>query len=189
MAQLLLLIQVKHTLAQRLGISCHVSPLRFKVERLVKEYPSRNSAGLEEWLVDVANARGARVVIPLFDVHGFNPPPEDKFSNEELIAAICHPQGLDNPQILRLAAQLISAQSVNIGKLKLVAERERAGRVLAELARQALRVGPAHPVWRAILSFFGNELQFREPLLHWSRLAEPVMGPQGVNALKWRLVA
>jgi len=176
-------------MAQRLGIACHVSPLRFKLKRLAKEYPARGSATLEEWLAAVANARGARVVFPLIPVSNFLPPPEDKLSNEELTVAICQPQGLDNPQILRLAAQLISAQLVDMEKLKLAAERELVERVLAELARQALRVEPAHPAWQAILRFFGNEIPFREPLLHWTRLAEPAIGLRHENKLRWRLVA
>jgi len=130
---------MRNILAQRLGIACHISPLRFKLKRLANEYPARESATLEEWLVDVANARGARVVVPLIAISDFAPPPEDKFSNEELAVAICQPQGVDNPQILRLAAQLISAQFVDVEKLKLVARRERVERVLADLARQALR--------------------------------------------------
>lgn len=180
---------MQNTLAQRLGISCHVSVLRFKLIRLAKKYPSRSPASLEDWLVDVANARGARVIVPSIAIHNFSPPPEEELSNEELAAAICQPQGLDNPQILRLAAQLISAQLVNVGELRRVAERERIERVLAELARQALRVEPTHAAWRTILSFFGNEPPFCEPLLHWTRLAVPVMEPQGVNTSRWRLVA
>lgn len=176
-------------LAQRLGINYHVSPLRFKIKRLAEKYPSRNFAGLEGWLVDVANARGARVITPFVSAHDFVPPPADVLSNEELVTVICQPQGMDNPQLLRLAAQLISGHSINAGELKLLAKRERIGRVLAELARQALRVEPAHAIWLAIFSFFGNEPPFREPLLHWTRLAEPVAGPQGVNAASWRLVA
>lgn len=166
-----------------------MSPLRFKLERLTRKYPSRKTAGIEEWLVDVANARGIRVVVPLADIPVFSPPPEDKLSNEELTVAICQTQGVDDPQILRLATQLISAQLVNVDNLRLVAERERTGRVLAELARQALRVEPGHPAWRAVLSFFGNESPFREPLLHWTRLAEPVNLPRGGNVLNWKLVA
>jgi hypothetical protein len=180
---------MQNTLAQRLGVNCHVSVLRFKLQRLAKKYPSRCSAGLEDWLVDVANARGARVIVPSVAIHNFYPPPEVELSNEELAVAICQPQGLDNPQILRLAAQLISAQSVNVEKLRQVAERERVERILAELARQALRAEPAHATWRAILRFFGDEPPFREPLLHWTRLAVPVMGPGGVNTSRWRLVA
>jgi hypothetical protein len=180
---------MRNILAQRLGITCHVSPLRFKLKGLANEYPLRAAATLEEWLAAVANARGARVVFPTMAVADFSVPPENRFSNEELVVAICQPQGLDNPQLLRLAAQLISGQLVNTAKLKLVAERERVGRILAELARQALRVEPQHPGWRAISGFFGNEMPLREPLLHWTRLAEPVIAPRGANSTGWKLVA
>lgn len=176
-------------LAQRLGISRHISPLRFKLKRLAGKNDSPKAVCLEDWLVNIANARGACVVMPFAAACDFIPPTEEDLLNEELVAAICQPENLDRPQMLRLAAQLITGHAVNVKKLCLIARRERVERVLAELARQALRVEPAHTEWNAILTMFGSELPFREPLLHWTRLAEPVMGPRGYNAVGWRLVA
>jgi hypothetical protein len=79
--------------------------------------------------------------------------------------------------------------SVEAAKLRLIAERERVGPVLAELARQALRVAPRHPTWRAIHDCFGAETRLREPLLHWTRLAEPIPKDGKCDAAEWRLVA
>jgi len=140
-------------------------------------------------LVDLANARGARIVSR--DTAGtasFRPPPEEALSNSELVVAICQPQCLDRPQMLRLAAQLISRNAVRVEELVRAVRRERAERVLAELAREALKVEPAHETWRAILDAFGRERAFREPILHRTRLAEPVMKDGRCNAAAWRLV-
>jgi len=176
-------------LANRLGVTTHVSPLRFRLTALQRQYPSADAACLEDWLIDVANARGARIVSRDVSKAGtFSPPPEDALSNSELVVAICQPQCLDRPHMLRLAAQLISRKAVRVSEIELAARRERAGRVLAELARQVLKVEPDHEVWRAILDTFGEEHAFREPILHWTRLAEPVMRNGRCNASEWRLV-
>lgn len=176
-------------LAGRLGISIHVSPLRLKLAALRKEYPSEDTACLEDWLIDLANARGARIISRDVAADGsFSPPPEDRLSNSELVVAMCQPHCLDRPQMLRLAAQLISRKAVKFAELKLVARRERAERVLAEMARQALKVDPAHEIWRGIFEVFGNEARLREPVLHWTRLAQPVMKDGRCNASEWRLV-
>jgi hypothetical protein len=108
-------------------------------------------------------------------------------SNEELVVAICQPHGLDRPQMLRLAGQLISREAVDFGRLRLVAERERAGVVLGGLAREALRVAADHPLWRKLAAAFPRPIA--EPLLHWTRLAQPVMRNGRCNAQAWRLVA
>ena len=140
--------------------------------------------------MDVGNARGARVVTRFpSSASPFTPPSKNELSNEELVAGICHLQCLDRPQMLRLAAQLISSRAVDSEKLRLVARRERIGPVLAELARLALRVEPDHDLWRAVQRAFPDAPPLREPLLHWTRLAEPVMKDGRCNAAGWRLVA
>ena len=139
--------------------------------------------------MDVANARGARVVTRNPEPVGFAAPERGQLPDEELVVGICQLQCLDHPQMLRLAAQLISRETVDVHRLQLVARRERADRVLAELARQALRVDPTHRTWRALYDAFGSLPRLREPLLHWTRLAEPVMRNGRCNAETWRLVA
>jgi hypothetical protein len=105
------------TLADRLGVNRHVSPLRFKLERLAREYPLPTAAGTEAWLMSVAYARGFRIV----DLAGGDrlavAPPEDRLSNEELAIAMCQTLCIDEPQMLRLPAQMISRKAVNTQNL------------------------------------------------------------------------
>lgn len=176
-------------LADRLGKTTHVSPLRYKLARLRREWPCPTCRCIEDWLVAVANARGARaVVLPDPPAPGAPVPDERNLSNEELVTALCQPNCLDRPQILRLAAQLISGGAVDPQYLCFVAKRERAEPVLAELSRQALKVDPHHAVWQAIAARLRDQRALAEPILHWTRLAEPIMGSGGYNADRWELV-
>jgi hypothetical protein len=177
------------TLAERMGTTVHVSPLRFKLEALRRRCPLPDGGELEDWLVETANARGARIVVRPEPARGFQPPTPAQLSNEELAVGICQWQCLDRPQMLRLAAQLISRKAVDARRLCLVARRERVGRVLAELARQALRVEPEHAAWRAIRDAFVSERPLPDSLLHWTRLAQPIMRDGRCNAAAWKLVA
>jgi hypothetical protein len=178
------------TLSQRLGVTCHESPLRRKLERLQCEFSSSTANCLEDWLMDVANARGAQVVVrPTAPTTGFIAPSLTRLSNEELVAGICQFQCLDRPQMLRLAAQLVSQRAVEPARLCLIAKRERVERVLAALAREALRVEAHHAVWTALWQEFHNVPPVRDVLLHWTRLAEPVMNRNAPNAAAWKLAA
>lgn len=178
------------TLAKRLGSTVHVSPLRIKMQRIRGPNLCGGTALIEDWLVDVANARGARVVVRNAPTGRPAPPPaESELSNAELIVGLLLTQNRDRPQILRLAAQLISGGKVQLDELARLAIQERVERVLAELARQALRVEPQHALWRKIAGEFGSCQPLREPLLHFTRLAEPVPVNGRVNAQRWRLVA
>ena len=160
------------------------------LQRVAAQFPAEHAECLEDWLVDLANARGARIVNRSIDrQHQYIPPTEQLVTNEELVVGICQLQCLDRPQMLRLAAQLISRNAVQLSRLKLLAEQERIGPILAELAKQALRVEPTHPLWRKIQETFHDEQPLKEPLLHWTRLAEPVMQNGRCNAKHWRLVA
>lgn len=183
-------MQNQQTLAQRVGRTVHVSPLRYKFDSLRREFPCPPTSCIEDWLVVVANARGARVVVPPYDVgSAFVGPPFERLTNEELVVGMCQLNCLDRPQMLRPAAQLISRGAVRLQPLRRIAERERAQPVLAELSRQALKVAPQHPLWLAISDLFRGERPLREPLLHWTRLAEPIMKDGRCNAAGWKLVA
>ncbi len=176
-------------LADRLGFTVHQSVLERRLRRLMRAYPSRQSQSPENWLMDVAHARGARVVCRMEGAsEGFSAPPPDVFANEDLVVAICELQRVDQPQLLRLAAQLVSRGAVNVKRLLLVARRERADVVLGELAREALKVEPGHAVWRRIAAAFCARRPLRSPVVHWQRLAWPVMGRHRVNAQRWELV-
>jgi len=181
---------MESTLARRMGKTVHVSPLRFRLLRLFRSHPAEGATCLEDWLVDLANARGARIVErPRSRGFPAGPPGRDAVSDEELVVALCQLQCLDRPQILRLPAQMISRGRLDMKSLVRTALRERAGFVLAELARLALKVDPAHPGWGQIVVAFANEPKPPEPMLHWSRLAraKPVNGRYNVES--WSLVA
>ena len=113
------------TLAQRLGISAAESPLRWKLCRLQRQLPSSGANTLEAWLVDVANSRGA-LVIRRQELHPDFKVPEEALSNEELAIGLILPCLADEPQILRLAAQLISRGSLDVAQLLFIARRESA---------------------------------------------------------------
>lgn len=175
-------------LAARLGTTRHVSSLLLKAQRLRRQYPSPTAAELEDWLLDQANARGATVVTRLVDpVTNMAPIPAGEFSNEELVVAICHPNGDDRPQALRAAAQLVSRGDVDAVGLVRVVRRERAELVLLELARQALRVEPGHAIWGQIRVLLDRGQVCREPILHWTRLAHPRFAKGRPNAVAWTL--
>jgi hypothetical protein len=181
----------ERTLASRLGMTVHVSPLRIRLGLLAKRYPSPDAHCLEDWLLDVANQRGARIVVREHSVHPyeFEPPPQDQFSDEELIVAFCQLQGADRPQLLRLASQLVSRGRIDVPGLIRAAVRERAGTVLKAMAQQALKVEPAHPVWRRLEEAFSSHHSARDAIVHWTRLAEAVPVNGRCNAASWRLVA
>lgn len=175
------------TLAKRLGRTAHVSVLRMKLRKLWQQAPG-NTRCLEEWLVDVANARGARIVTRDNASDDFAAPNTDELINEELVVGLLLLQNIDCPQILRLAAQLISRQAVEFSILTRLAIQERVGFVLAELAKQALRVDPEHSLWQQLRQCFSDGSQSCS-ILHYTRLAQPVMKAGRVNAERWVLVS
>ncbi|MES2705413.1 MAG: hypothetical protein V4726_02310 [Verrucomicrobiota bacterium] len=176
------------TLAHRLGIAAPASALLWKARRLLGEFPVENAPDLEAWLVELANSRGfsaiqrRAVTLPSELVEG-------RFSNTELAVALMHPSLADEPQLLRLSAQIISRGVVDADGIVRLAKRESASRVVLALARQALKAAPAHAGWLSIADQLACETPLRENVIHWTRLAEPVMKPRGPHSGEWRLVA
>ena len=157
----------------------------------MNRYPVDDAETLEDWLLDLANARGVTVVSRSLSKleHPATPLPGlQEASNAELVTGICQVQGLDRPQWLRAAAQLITREVVDLPELIFLAKRERVERILAELARQALKVDASHAAWLTIAGAFGGTAPLRDSLLHWTRLAEPVMRAGRPNAEAWKLV-
>ncbi len=182
-------MEIEPILAQRLGLTWHVSPLRRKLQKLSEDYPSPGAESLEDWLVDVANARGARIVErPGGAGREFCAPSLEMLSQEALVVGLLLLDSRDRPQMLRLAAQLISRQAVALRPLLLRIARERVGIVAAELSRQAIRAEPDHPLWKELHTSLRRQPAPRSPILHWTRLAEPVMKGGRVNAESWKLV-
>lgn len=178
-----------NTLAKRLGLTTHTSVLDYKIRNLFAAYPSNTAELVEDWLLDVANARGAKVVQRDDPPDkAFRPPPADKLSDEELAVAICMTQRLDRPQLLRLSAQIITRGLIDIRRLIHIAKMERIEPVIGEMAKQAMKVDPEHPVWKLLADAFPPQKALRSPIIHWQRLAWPVMSTKGYNAEKWILV-
>jgi hypothetical protein len=175
------------SLAQRLGCAVHVSILRRKLIRCWRKSPG-NAESVEEWLVDLANARCATVIRRSTAGANDSFPSPQELSNEELVIGILLPQNLDHRQILRLAAQLISRESVEFAELRRLGKQERVKRILAALAKQALKIAPAHLLWQQIAEAFGNTTPLRSPLLQYTRMAEPVPENGRVCRGRWSLV-
>jgi hypothetical protein len=170
-----------------LGLTVHVSPQDFRLRKL-RDQSGAGALTLDQWLVDVANQRGARVV----ERHpgaaeAFAPVSPEDLSNEEFVVALCQPGRADEPQMLRPAAQLISRGAVDPKQLVFLARRERAEPILKALALQALRVDPTHPVWSLLATAFASIPLPRAPVLHWTRLAIPVNGIR--TGRDWELVS
>ncbi len=176
-------------LAQRLGMTVHESVLDRRLQDIRGKYPSPSAPTIEAWLLDVANARKACIVQrDCASDRKFIAPPRKVLSDEDLVTAICMVQRRDHPQMLRAAAQLISRGTLDIKRLLASARRERAGIVLGELARQALHVDSEHVAWRALAEAFPRTRPLRSPVIHWQRLAWPIMSNRGYNAQRWELV-
>lgn len=176
-------------LADRLGLSVHQSVLERRIRKLMHAYSLGDLQRPEDWLMAVAHARGARVVMGPDGLNeDFVAPPSSIFRNEDLVAAICALHRVDQPQCMRLAAQLVSRGAVSVKRLILLARRERTDRVLGELARQALKVEPGHQIWQQIAEAFPQRCALRSPVAHWQRLAWPVMSGRRANAERWVLV-
>jgi len=174
--------------AERQGISVHVSPLRHTLERIRRSAPLESDS-LEAWLLGLANHRGACIVQGPMDGDREGFPDESVIEDEQLIVGLLLPSLRDAPQMLRPAAQMISRGKIRVNRLIRLAVQERADRTLAELARAALIVDPEHPVWKQIASAFNACRPYRESVLHWTRLANPVMKDGKVNAERWELAS
>lgn len=169
-----LLPQYGATRAAALGITAPVSPLLIETWRLKREQPGWASRLVSNWLLALANARGFHAAVPSAALPDVRDPGVGQISNEALAMSLMHPSAEDRPRLLRLATQVISRGTLREAVLLRVARMERAGRILAELARLALKVDPDHRVWQRIAAELKSERPFCTPLIDWTRLAEPI---------------
>ncbi len=150
-----------------------------RIGRLMRSHPGHGGLCMEDWLLDLANHRGAGSVTR----PGTRPdstvdfPDRNLISNAELVVAICQPQNRDRPQWLRAAAELISRGDVDTGELIAKARRERVDRVLAELSRQALKAEPGHALWLTVNNAFPHARPYLDSLIHWTRLTSKKADP------------
>lgn len=106
----------------------------------------------------------------------FEAPPLDVFPLHELIVALCYTGGLDRPQLIRMAGLLVSRYVLDMPALIRLVELERAEMIMAELAQAALHCDPDHPRWQIIWEKYSRFVGAASPVIHWSRLAEPITG-------------
>lgn len=144
----------------------------------MQSYPAPGDDPLpEDWLLDVAISRGLRQFVrDSAKEQPFNAPPLDAFPMHELVVALCYTGGLDRPQLIRLAGLIISRYEIDLTALVWLVKLERAEMVMAELAQAALRCDPEHPRWKALWEKFSGCSGSSSPIIHWSRLAEPITG-------------
>jgi hypothetical protein len=174
------------TRAAALGIPAPVSPLLIRAWKIKRTQAGWAQSSVADWLLALANERGYRAAVPARVLPRISDPGLTAFPNEEVAIALMHPSGEDRPRLLRLAAQMISRGGLSGNSLVLLARREGAARILAELARLALCVNPEHADWQQIAAMLRAERPLRVPLLHWTRLAEPVVS-RGFVSDGWRL--
>ncbi len=171
-----------------LGITAPLTPFLFRLQRVKNALPEWNTISISDWLVAIANGRGFYAAVPASNLPLASDPGSDVLPNEEIAIGLIHPRLEHRPLAMRLAVQLITRGELDVTRLILLARREASSRILAELARLALRVDAHHPIWRALGQQFSDERPLAAPLIHWSRLAEPISST-GRTADGWRLVA
>jgi hypothetical protein len=175
------------TLAARLGMTVHQSPLRFALER-IRAQSRLAEASLGDWLLVIANSRGAHVVsLERSKAQLALLPPVEVVSNEDLVGGLCLTVLEDRPHLLRPAAQLISRGVVDVARLKRIALRERLEAVLGSMAREALRIDPAHQAWQQLATAFPQRPPREEPVIHRTRLARPIFINGRPNVATWEL--
>lgn len=180
----------KATLAKRLGCTVHISPLEMKLRRMRLKYSNSSGDTLDEWLVDICNARGYYAIFrPGVKVAEYDYPGESELMDEELAASLLLLSRVDEPRILRLASQIISRAEIYPATFSRLVEIERLQRQVKMLARQALKVSPHHSTWASIYKRFQDASDFSDSLIHWTRLAEPQMEPGKVGAKTWNLIS
>lgn len=138
------------TLAERLGITTHLSPLLMKLRRLGIGSP----ADLER----LAVRRGLRY----YDLHGDSAEGLDDsetssdiatvaLSNEELAIALLCPAAPYSQHRLRMAAAMLAADGNRPEKLAHLAIQERSETIVIHIATCGRKVEPDNPFWEKLL--------------------------------------
>lgn len=138
------------TLAHRIGVSVHLSPLLQKARKL----GVRDSRDLES----IALSRGLRY----FGLPG-NPQSEggvdsalaaadrSLFTDEELAIALINPAAPYSLTRIRMAAAIIAAEGVSAVQIVRLARQERCESVVGYIARCGNTVEPENPFWQSLL--------------------------------------
>ncbi len=129
------------TLAEKLGMTRHVSPLLMKLKNHGLATPKEIAAA--------AIDRGCRHYAPFAEgLHKEAP----NISDEELAIGLlspCHPY---EPQLIRIGSQMLSGDNSDPEKLTRLAILERCGAIIKYIALCGQNTEPSHPFWSAILA-------------------------------------
>jgi hypothetical protein len=130
------------TLAEKLGMTTHLSPLLHKARRLGLHSP--------ELMESLGVARGcwhyrSPSLLPAPGVS------ESDFSNEELAVALLSPCLPYSPRTIRVGAAMLGATGNDVATLARLAVMERAVVPVRYIATAALRFETNNPFWRQLL--------------------------------------
>jgi len=139
-------------LAERLGQTCHLSPLLRKLEAAAQ------GEELSSCLMEAAVRRGAKHYQNTYDPPTRYPAQFDRLANEELGIALCLAELPYDPLNIRVASDVLSAPGNELGKIILLARQERCELIVRHIAECGHRVEPDNPAWGRILS----ELEARD---------------------------
>lgn len=118
------------TIANTYGSTAHISPLLRKVRKLGLLTPNA--------LLQLAVARGCgHYTPPDFKSEELRDPGSDQLGDLELAVALISGAQDYDPQLMRCAAQLLSAPHIKAAKLVRLAKMERCGPVLSYIAHHA----------------------------------------------------
>lgn len=130
------------TLAEKLGVPPHLSPLLHKAERL-----GLDAEGLEAMAV----SRGCSYYQRTASRHELDVP-SGRLSNEELAIALLNPALRYHPQTLRLGAAMLGARGNDAAQVARLARLERCESVVAHVAQAGRKFEPADPFWPELLA-------------------------------------
>lgn len=129
------------TLASKLGMTEHISPLLRKVERLGLDADSLEILAIQRGCDYYSNEK-SRPYIPV---------DESLLSNVELAIALLHPSLRYHPQTIRLGAAMLGAEGNDPAEIAHLAAMERSESLVRYVAECGKKFEPDNPFWDRLL--------------------------------------
>ena len=152
---------VKPTLAEKLGMTSHVSPLLRKLKK--------HGLATPEEIAAAAVGRGCWHYAGLTALEGITTKDTSAISDEELAIALlspCHPY---EPMLIRIGSQMLSGRNSDPLELARLAVMERCEPVLRYIAECGKKTEPDLPFWQTILNNLPICKSFPKEDVHISR--------------------
>ena len=131
------------TLARKLGMTEHISPLMRKVEMLGLDADSLEILAIQRGCDYYANEKPR----PHISID------ESRLSNVELALALLHPSLRYHPQTIRLGAAMLGAQGNNPVEIAHLAAMERSEGIVRYIAECGQKFEPANSFWERLLDY------------------------------------